>query len=458
MRHYIENKIFDEIRIGDKSSVVRSLTEQDIKLFAIMSGDINPAHLDVEYAKSEMFHKIIAHGMWGGAVLSSILGTKFPGPGTIYLSQTLKFLRPVTIGDVITATVTVIARNQEKHRLTLECTCVNQLGTEVIQGVAEVIAPINKIKRLAVELPDVILCDSAQWYNDLIKKRGNLAPLITAVVHPVDRESLLGAFLSASEGLIDPILIGPASKIKDIAEKEHLDISPYRIIDTEHSHEAAEIAVKMAKSGEVEALMKGKLHTDELMSCVVNRERGIRTARRISHVFAMRVPNYHKPLYITDAAININPNLTAKCDIVQNAIDLFRTVELTTPKVALISAVETVNQKIPSTLDATAICKMSDRGQITGAVIDGPLAFDNAISKESARIKGISSPVAGEVDIIMVPDLESGNILYKQLTLLSGVEAAGIVLGARVPIVLTSRISNTTARLAVHFIIHTQIY
>ena len=194
--------------------------------------------------------------------------------------------------------------------------------------------------------------------------------------------------------------------------------------------------------------MKGKLHTDELMSCVVNRERGIRTARRISHVFAMRVPNYHKPLYITDAAININPNLTAKCDIVQNAIDLFRTVELTTPKVALISAVETVNQKIPSTLDATAICKMSDRGQITGAVIDGPLAFDNAISKESARIKGISSPVAGEVDIIMVPDLESGNILYKQLTLLSGVEAAGIVLGARVPIVLTSRISNTTARLA----------
>jgi phosphotransacetylase/acyl dehydratase len=447
--NYIENRIFDEISIGEFASLQRTLTQKDIELFAIMSGDVNPAHVDAAYAKDDLFHKIIAHGMWGASLLSTVLGTELPGPGTIYLEQTLKFEHPVAIGDTITVTLTVVDKKSEKHIIHFECSCVNQEGKTVISGLATVIAPTTKIKRKRVELPTVeFKLPKTHWYYDLIASKKKLKPLITAVVHPVDVLSLKGAIASAEAGLITPILIGPKQKILAAAKEANIDISAYTLIPTEHSTAAAEMAVFMAQKGEVEAIMKGKIHTDELMSPIVNRDNGLRTGRRMSHVFCLDVPNYPKPIFLTDAAINLFPNLRDKCDIVQNAIDLFATLDMGVPKVAILSAVETVNEKIPSTLDATALCKMAERGQIRGGILDGPLAFDNAISIESAREKGINSPVAGNADILVVPDVESGNMLYKQMTYLSGIEAAGIVLGARVPIILTSRGSDEVSRKA----------
>ncbi len=443
------NKIFDEINIGDSASLSRTLSMGDITAFAAITGDYNPAHLDAEYAKSDMFHKIVAHGMWGGSLFSALLGTELPGPGTIYLSQTLKFLKPVSLGDRITVTVTVTQKKAEGHKIILDCACVNQKDDKVIAGTAEVIAPIEKVEYKRVALSQVELREPRRtYYQQIIDKKHGLAPLITAVVHPVDRNSLEGAIEAAKEGLIIPILIGPENKIRAVAAAEGLDISPYEIIATKHSNAAAEKAVELARQGKVEALMKGKIHTDELMHPVVDRVTGLRTGRRMSHVFMVDSPNYHKPFFMTDAAINIAPNLMDKKDITQNAIDLFIALGLGTPKVAIISAVETVNEKIPSTLDATALCKMAERGQITGGILDGPLALDNAFSKESAAAKNIVSSVAGDADIIIVPDVESGNMLYKQLSFLSGAEAAGIVLGSRVPIILTSRSSKVLTRKA----------
>jgi phosphotransacetylase len=258
----------------------------------------------------------------------------------------------------------------------------------------------------------------------------------------------MGAIESAKRGLIVPILVGPAAKIHAAAALANIDLMPYRIVSTPHSHAAAERAVAMARTGEVEALMKGSLHTDELMEAVVPSTTGLRTERRISHVFVMDVPAYPRTLMITDAAVNIAPDLACKADICQNAIDLAHVLGNEVPKVAILSAAETVNPKIESTLHAAALCKMADRGQITGGVLDGPLAFDNAVSPEAARTKGIVSPVAGVADILLVPDLESGNMMAKQLTYLAGADSAGIVLGARVPIVLTSRADNVRTRLA----------
>jgi phosphotransacetylase len=289
-------------------------------------------------------------------------------------------------------------------------------------------------------LPEVDLHPAKDAFcQRLVSMCAGLPPLKTAIVHPVDGNSLGGAVAAAHAGLMLPVLVGPEAKIRATAEEAGLDISGFELVATEHSHAAAEAAVALARSGEVEALMKGKLHTDELMQAVLDKQLGLRTGRRMSHVFALQVPAYPKPLFLTDAALNIRPDLSAKRDIVQNAIDLFIALEFGTPRVALLSAVETVNEAIPSTLDATALCKMADRGQITGGLLDGPLAFDNAISPEAASAKGIVSQVAGQADILVVPDVESGNMLYKQLRYLFGVEAAGVVLGSRVPIILTSR-------------------
>jgi phosphotransacetylase len=269
-----------------------------------------------------------------------------------------------------------------------------------------------------------------------------------AVVHPCDRDSLLGPLEAARRGLITPVLVGPAAKIRSVAQAEGVDLSGLEIINTEHSHAAAIKAVALAREGKVEALMKGSLHTDELMAAVVPSATGLRTARRISHVFVLDVPTYPRPLMVTDAAINIQPTLKDKVDIAQNAIDLAHVLGVARPKVAILAAVETVNADMPSTLDAAALCKMADRGQITGGLLDGPLAFDNAISPEAAKTKEIVSPVAGQADILLVPDLEAGNMVAKQLQYLAGADSAGIVLGTRVPIVLTSRADNVRTRLA----------
>ena len=443
----IENKTFDEIRLGDTASLVRTLTHKDIEVFAIMSGDVNPAHVDETFAKSDMFHKVVAHGMWGAALISTVLGTELPGPGTIYVDQSLHFGRPVGLGDTITVSVKVAKKIEETHRVILECRATNQLGEEVIAGTAEVIAPTEKISRAQVVLREIELREKGHRYRQLIEMTKGLDPIRTAVVHPVDTPSLLGAVEAARSRLIIPVLVGPEDKIRAAAEQARIDLSSYEIVCTEHSDAAAQAAVAMARSGRAEALMKGALHTDELMHAVLDHERGLRTARRMSHVFVIDAPGYPRPLFVTDAAINIYPTLADKHDIVQNAIDLAHALGIAQPRVAILSAVEMVTESIRSTLDAAALCKMADRGQITGGILDGPLAFDNAVSEEAAKTKGIVSPVAGRADIFVVPDLEAGNMLAKQLEYLAEAEVAGIVLGARVPIILTSRSDKTLARL-----------
>ena len=285
-------------------------------------------------------------------------------------------------------------------------------------------------------------------YERLIAAARTLPPLATAVAYPCDETSLKGAVEAAETGLIKPILVGPKDKMRGVAQTFSLDLGSLEVIDVPHSHAAAEKAVELVRTGDAELLMKGSLHTDELLAEVVKRDTGIRTERRISHVFVMDVPGHPHTLFITDAAVNIAPDLMAKRDIIQNAIDLYAGLELGVPKVAILSAVETVTTSIPSTIEAGALCKMADRGQITGGELDGPLAFDNAISPEAARIKGIKSPVAGQAQILVVPDLEAGNMLAKNLTFLSHADAAGIVLGARVPIILTSRADNVRTRMA----------
>ena len=444
----IENHPFNEIREGQSATLRRTLTRKDVELFAIMSGDVNPAHLDEDFARHSIFAEVVAHGMWGGALISTVLGTQLPGPGTIYLSQSLRFLHPVKLGDTVTVTVTAKAKDEARRRVTFACACVNQLGQAVIEGVAEVIAPEAKVSRPVIELPEIRLIDKHARYQELLAKAAPLEPITTAVVHPCDEASLAGALDAAAGKLIKPVLIGPEAKIRRVAEALGVDLAAYPLIPTAHSHEAALKAVQLAAAGQVEALMKGSLHTDELLEAVVASENGLRTKRRMSHVYVMDVPSYPRPLFITDAAVNIEPDLLAKRDIVQNAIDLAGVLGIVMPKVAILSAVETVNPKLRSTTDAAALCKMADRGQITGGVLDGPLAFDNAISQAAADAKQIVSPVAGRSDILVVPDLESGNMLAKQLLYLADSQAAGIVLGARVPIVLTSRADNALSRMA----------
>ena len=299
---------------------------------------------------------------------------------------------------------------------------------------------------------------SAQWatvesrkhdkYDRLLSVAKGLPPLRAAVVHPCDHASLGAVIEAAALGLIEPILVGPEQKIRATAAALKADLSQFRIVNAAHSHDAADKAVALVRAGEAEALMKGSLHTDELMAAVVRRDGGLRTARRLSHCFVMDVPSHETPLIITDAAINIAPTLEEKRDIVQNAIDLARALRIQSVKVAILSAMEIVNPKVPSTIEAAALCKMADRGQITGAVLDGPLALDNAIDLGAAKIKNISSPVAGQANVLVVPDLEAGNMLAKSLTFLADADAAGIVLGARVPIILTSRADSHITRLA----------
>jgi phosphotransacetylase len=285
-------------------------------------------------------------------------------------------------------------------------------------------------------------------YEKLLERCRALEPIPTAVAHPCEETALSGAIEAGAKKLITPILVGPTARIKEIAKKAAVELGKTQIVDAPHSHAAADTAVELVRTGQAELLMKGSLHTDELLGAVVSRETGLRTARRISHVFIMDVPTYHKVLIVTDAAINIDPTLEDKLDICQNAIDLAVSLGVEKPKVAILAAVETVNSRMRATIDAACLCKMAERGQITGGVLDGPLAFDNAISKEAATVKGIKSEVAGDPDILLTPDLESGNILAKQLSFLANADSAGLVLGAKVPIILTSRADSVRSRIA----------
>ena len=444
----IHNRSFEEIVIGESASLERTLTAQDIQLFALVSGDVNPLYVDPEFAATTHFNTVFAHGMWGGALISALIGTRLPGPGSVPLGQTLKFLAPVRIGDTLTVSVTVTARDVARYLLTLACTGINQEGVVVLEGESLVHAAGEHIDVRRASLPGIELRHSADGLNRLLQACQTLEPIRVAVVHPCDDVSIKAVLDARNAGLIDPILIGPRAKLEALAAKGDHDISGLTIEDVPHSHAAALRGAQMARDGQVEALMKGSLHTDELMSAVVPAAAQLRTKRRITHCFVMQTPFYPRPFIITDAAINIVPALLDKLDIVRNAIDLAHILGVSNPHVAILAAVETVNANMPATLDAAALCKMADRGQITGAVLDGPLAFDNAISLAAARIKGIQSAVSGKADILVVPDLESGNMLVKQLEYLGGAASAGIVLGAKVPIVLTSRADSVESRIA----------
>ena len=443
----LENRTFDELAIGESASLVRIVGRDDIELFATVSGDVNPAHLDAAFAATDLFGHIVAHGMWTGALVSAVLGTQLPGPGTIYLGQDLRFHKPVAPGDTITVTVTVREKRPEKRIVLLDTRCANQRGDEVLSGTATVIAPERRIAWPRARLPEVSLRRDDR-YQEFISQARSLPAIRAAIVHPCSPEAILAAVEIRDEGLLEPLLIGPEAKIRAAAEKAQVSLDGIAIEPVEHSHAAAARAVELAASGKVATLMKGSLHSDELLAAVVAPASGLRTGRRVSHVYAMTVPAYAKPLIVTDAAINIQPTLEQKRDICQNAIDLLHILGVAEPLVAVLAAVETVNAKMPSTLDAAALTVMAARGQITGARVDGPLAFDNAISPDAARTKDIVSPVAGQADILLVPDLEAGNMLAKQLIYFGGADAAGLVLGARVPIILTSRSDSLKTRIA----------
>ena len=440
----LTNVTFKEIKVGASASVTRRLSRTEVEALALVGGDVDSFH--IADGKSQAQAELCTEAVGAEALLSGLLNRKLPGPGTSIVAQDLHFQGSVQTGDELTATVTARQKQAKGGLVVFDCK-VRSNGRELITGKITVRAPEQHLEYTDVATPQVILRRTDK-YAKLLKDCKPLPPIACVVAHPCDRDSLLGPVEAAKLGLIDPILVGPEAKIRAVAKTEGVDLSPYRLVSTDHSHGSAEKAVALIRAGEGEALMKGSLHTDELMSAVVSSATGLRTSRRISHVFLMDVPTHPHPLAITDAAINIAPSLEDKMHIAQNVIDLAHALGVAEPKLAILSAVETINPKIPSTIEAAALCKMADRGQITGAILDGPLAFDNAISEEAARTKKITSPVAGKADILLVPDLEAGNMLAKQLQYLAGADAAGIVLGARVPIVLTSRADSVRTRLA----------
>ncbi|WP_421736437.1 bifunctional enoyl-CoA hydratase/phosphate acetyltransferase [Caulobacter sp.] len=430
---FIENRTFDEIRLGEVGRLSRALAPEDLELSrALVGGLSNGAEP--------------AWTVWSAGLLTATFGLRLPGPGAETISQTLRFLTAPTVGDTVTATVE--AREKTANNVVVfDCRLNGSRGELLANGSAEVRAPAEKLRR-AVEVPPDIRVSDHDGYRRLIDATRGGAPAATAIVHPCSAAALLAAVDAAEAGLIAPILVGPEGKIRKAAEEAGKDLSDFRIVPAAHSHEAAAKAVELVRSGQVQLLMKGSLHTDELMGAVVASATGLRTERRISHVYVMDVPSHPAPLLITDAAINIAPTLLEKADIIRNAIDLAHVIGIAQPRVAILSAVETVNPALPSTLEAAALCKMADRGQIAGGLLDGPLAFDNAVSEAAAAEKGIVSPVAGKADILVAPTLEAGNMLAKQLTFLGGADAAGVVLGARVPIILTSRADSLRTRLA----------
>ena len=444
---YIESKTYDEISLGDTARTEHVLTTEDAMAFASISGFHSVLKAD-ELIERAGGVPPTGPNMWCASLVSGLFSMNIPGPGCTLTNISLSFHNRIRVGDRILVKVEVKGKDDASKIVTFDCEANNGAGVPIFSGTAQLLAPAVALRWSTLPVPQLIVNDPYLHYHGLIARATSKPAVRTAIVWPCDEVSLGGAIQAFKDKLIIPVLVGSEQKIRSLAEGLQLDLKAVRIVDTEDSRTAALRAVELARKGEVQMLMKGSLHTDELMSAVVSRDGGMRTGRRISHVFALDVPSYHKTLFVTDAAVNIQPDLETKIDILQNAIDMLLTLEVANPKVAILSAVESVNPAIPSTLDAAALCKMAERGQITGAIVDGPLAFDNAISSEAARIKKIKSPVAGDPDLLMVPNLEAGNILFKELQYLAGALAAGVVVGAKVPIVLTSRADGELARMA----------
>jgi len=442
----LKNRTWDELKVGDAASIEKRVTSRDLFLFAHASGNLNPLnipHLDVE---NEGSNSVVAPSMWLGSLISSVLGNILPGPGTLYRSQDFEFMGRAHVGDFLKITVTLLEKSNSPSVI-FGTAVMGQNGDCIASGKAIVDAPVEDVYLGPNELPGLLM-DDHDHFDRLIAEAKKLEPMPTAVVFPDDSASLSGTFLAMTEGLIVPILIGSRQRIQKAADEAHLDISNVQILDIADPKLAAAKAVELVHQQKVTAIMKGNLHSDELLAQVVKKDGGLRTQRRISHVFVLNVASLEQPLFITDAAINIAPDLPTKVDIIQNAIDLARACGIKLPYVAVLSAVETVSFHIPSSMDAAILAKMADRGQITGGLVDGPLAMDNAIDMGAAKTKHLISPVAGKAQILVVPNLEAGNMLAKQLTFVSHAQPAGLVLGAQVPIMLTSRADNERARLA----------
>jgi phosphotransacetylase/acyl dehydratase len=444
---FIESKTYDEIQIGDTAETEHVLTREDGMAFASISG-FHAVLQPEEVVERSGGISPTGPNMWCASLVSGLFSMHIPGPGCTLTHISFDFQNRLHVGDRIMVKVRVVSKDDAAKLITFDCAALRGDGLPIFTGTARLRAPENKQRWSAMPVPKLIVADPYKRYHGLIARAAGRKTVKTAIAWPCDKVSLGGAVQAWKENLIEPVLVGDAEEIRRVAAEEALDISALTIVDCPDTRMAAVKAVELARRGEVQMLMKGALHTDELMSAVVARDGGLRTGRRISHVFALDVPAYHKTLFVTDAAINIQPDLETKISILQNAIDMLADLEIYKPKVAILSAVESVNPAIPSTMDAAALCKMADRGQITGAILDGPLAFDNAISSDAARIKKIKSPVSGDVDLLMVPNLEAGNILFKELQYLAGALAAGVVVGAKVPIILTSRSDGQLARMA----------
>jgi len=435
---------YDDLSVGQTASLERLCTENDLVVFAHASGNLNPRHLP-GLAEKVTGEKPVAPAMWGGSLFSALLGNVLPGPGTAYLHQSLTFHNRVHPGDRLTVTVTVREKRPDR-RVDLDCRLVRSDGTLIAEGLAEVKAPATRLAADDVSLPGLALHKRGK-FEKLLAACAGVPAMPTAVVAPTDANSLGGAWEATKQKLIEPILVGPAAKIHAAAEAIGWDLSGVRVIDVADEHAGPARAVALVHEGVAAAVMKGNIHSDEVLKHVTKADGGLRAGRRISHAFVLDVPGREGPLLISDAAINIAPDLITKADIVQNAIDLAQAIGLPQPKVGILSAVETVNPAIPSTLDAAILSKMADRGQIRGGIVDGPLAMDNAVDIEAAKTKGIAGMVAGHADVLIAPNLESGNMLAKQLVFMSDADTGGLVVGAKAPVMLTSRADDEYARL-----------
>lgn len=440
------NTVWKDLEVGAEAQLERLCVADDLFVFAHASGNMNPLHLPEYDGDGDGSPEAVAPSMWVASLISGVLGNILPGPGTLYRSQTLHFHQRAHAGDKLVAKVRLIEKS-DGNLARFETQVARADGAVVVTGEAEVIAPTKRLSFDLSEVPGLTVRRHVH-FDRLLTLAEPLAAIKTAVVAPEEESSLNGALLARDHTLIEPLLIGCRSKIEEAARQLGVSLDDIEIIDEPDHDMAAARAVELVHEGRVQALMKGHLHTQQLLHHVVKSEGGLRTGRRLSHVYVMDVPGLDHLLFVTDAAINLAPDLECKVDIAQNAIDLALALGIETPKVGVLCAVEIVNPKIPSTLDAAVLSKMAERGQIRGGLVDGPLAMDNAVDVEAARTKGIKSLVAGHADILLVPNLEAGNMLAKELTFIAHAEAGGIVMGARCPIILTSRADDDRARLA----------
>lgn len=438
------NRTFDDIAVGDQAKLRRLITADDLYVFAAASGNSNPMHLTDSDLDGDGRTERVAPGMFIASLISAVLGTQLPGPGTTYRRQTLEFASRAVAGDEVVIRATVLAKADGIVRLHTEV--LHADGRLILTGEAEVVAPVTRFAAEDVHIPGLIV-QRHRHFEALLTRALPLPALPTAVVCPDEENALAGALLAAKQGIITPILVGDARSIRAVAKAIGADLTGIEVIDIAGDQAAAAHACRLVHEGRVAAVMKGHLHTDDLLHPMLDKVMGLRIGRRFTHVFVMDVPGQPEPLLVTDAAINIAPDLPTKMDICQNAIDLALSLGMD-PRVGVLSAVEMVNPAIQSSLDAALLSKMADRGQIRGGQVEGPLAMDNAIDMAAARAKGLKGAVAGRANILVLPGIDAGNMLVKQLAFISHAESAGVVMGAKVPVILNSRSDSAMSRLA----------